>query len=238
MRHLLLWLFLLGSLRAQNTTWGVEADFNSRYIWRGIAYTNGPVFQPSFWVTVRGTTVSMWSSMVLDNEAHRGYFDQLFFTVSRELGAGGWRIAPALQGYTWQGLGGESTANALELSGRLSHPLGPVYFVSTQTVDVASFRGAFIADAGVEWKRSARRWSFVSSATAALANYTFNRTYVGADHAGMNYLQFALSATRKSPGGWYVRPHVEVVTIVSDSVSRALGNRALANAGLAFGREF
>ena len=80
-RHLLLWLLPPASLWAKGTSWAAEVDFNSRYIWRGIAYSKGPVFQPAFSVTHSGFTVSIWSNMVLNNEPGRGRFDQVFFSA-------------------------------------------------------------------------------------------------------------------------------------------------------------
>ena len=231
-------LLLPALLSAQNSSWGTEADFNSRYLWRGIAYSRGPVFQPAFWLTHRGTTVSVWSNMVLNHEPRRGRFDQLVFSLSREYELTRWRLEPTFQGYIWQGLQGDGTARTLELSVKASHPLGPLRFVTSHTLDIASYRGSLISDAGLEGRRLFHRWQFESSATAGWANGAFNRTYTGVDHATVNYLQFTVSATRKSTGGWYVRPHAEFVTTLSGSIRQALGNRALANGGVAFGREF
>jgi hypothetical protein len=240
MRRLPLWLLLLPiSVRSQSTTsWGAEAEFNSRYLWRGIPYSKGPVFQPALWVTRGHTTVSIWSNMVLNNEPCRGRFDQLFFTVSRELQLGRWLFEPTLQGYTWQGLQDESNAKTVELSAKLSHRLGPVRLVTSHTIDIASFRGSFIADVGLVWKRPVHRWQVESSATTAWANHSFNSIYIGADRAALNYVQFTLSAERKSSHGWYIRPHADFVIILDSSIRRALDARTPAVAGLAVGREF
>jgi hypothetical protein len=238
MRPLLLCLFLPAVLVAQSTTWTAEADFNSRYLWRGIAYSKGPVFQPSFWVKHGNSTVSLWSNLVLNNEPKRGQFDQLFFTVSHELVFDRWRLEPAIQGYTWRGLRGESSATTAEVSVKLTRAIGPFRVVTSSTVDIASYRGAFIADAGLEWGRAARQWQLEASAITAWANSAFNRTYVGVDRNALNYLQFTVSATRKSKRGWYLRPHAEAAIVLSKEIARALNDRVLGNVGLAFGREF
>ena len=52
------------------------------------------------------------------------------------------------------------------------------------------------------------------------------------------YTQLTLAGTRTSRGGWYVRPHVEIVLNVDDTVRRALEARTRANIGVAVGREF
>ena len=70
------------SAAAQSDTWGVEADVNTRYLWRGIPNSDGPVFQPYVWLTRAGTTVSAWSNMETGTGARPWEFDQLFFTAS------------------------------------------------------------------------------------------------------------------------------------------------------------
>jgi hypothetical protein len=234
----LAWLALPVTLAAQGATWGVEADFNGRYVWRGIAYSSGPVFQPAFWVTTHRITASVWSNMVLNNEPRQGRFDQLYFTLSREFHVGSWVVEPGLQGYTWQGLQGESNAKTLELAARVTRPVGPARLITSYTLDIAGFPGSFIADAGLGYQKELRSWDIEGSATAAWANRRFNNTYVGIDRSAVNYVQLAFSATRKFPKGWYIRPHAELVTITSNPVSRALDARTLANAGVAIGWEF
>lgn len=156
MRRLLLCLLLAAGLPAQNTSWGAEADFNSRYVWRGLTYSRGPVFQPAFWVTRGRVTASLWSNMVLNHEPRRGQFDQVFFSATQERDQRGWKLEPTLQGYYWQGFRGESNAKTLELSFRASRPVGPLRFFTSHTVDIAGFPGSYIADAGLEGKK--RRW--------------------------------------------------------------------------------
>lgn len=223
---------------AQGTTWGVEGEVNARYLWRGIPYSNDPVFQPYAWVTRGRNTVSVWSNLEMGADVGDGRFDQVFFTATRTYDRGRWHFEPTLQGYTWRGLPGEPGAQTLELSHKLSRRIGVVNAVSTQTLDVASYRGSLVVDAGVEWNPTLRGWRVESSATAAWANRSFNRTYVGPDVRALNYTQLTLAGTRTSRGGWYVRPHAEIVLNVDDTVRRALEARTRANIGVAVGREF
>src|SRR6266404_4893354 len=41
-----------GALPQQKISYGVEGDFNSAYVWRGIVLNNRPVVQPSVWISV------------------------------------------------------------------------------------------------------------------------------------------------------------------------------------------
>lgn len=226
------------SAAAQSDTWGAEADVNARYLWRGIPNSEGPVLQPYAWLTRAGTTVSAWSNMETGTGARPWEFDQLFFTASHPRTLGRWRVEPTVQGYVWRGAPGEAAARTLELAASLSRPLGPLSLTTTGTLDVASYRGAFVADGGLQWASTARRWRLETSATLAWANRAFNRTYVGVDVAAVNYAQLSVAGTRTSASGWYLRPHAELVSTLNGDVRRALGARTRASVGLAAGREF
>ena len=223
---------------AQGTTWGVEGEVNTRYLWRGIPYSNDPVFQPYAWVTRGRNTLSVWSNLEMGSDVGDRRFDQVFFTATHVVERGRWRIEPTLQGYTWRGLPGEPGAKTLELANKLARKIGVVSAVSTQTIDIGSYRGSSVVDAGLEWNPVLRGWRVESSATAAWANRTFNRTYVGPDVRAFNYAQVSLAGTRAWRRGWYLRPHLDVVLNVDDQVREALGARTRANIGLALGREF
>jgi hypothetical protein len=46
-------------------TYGADIDFNSAYVWRGLLLSNGPVGQPSAWISAYGFTFTAWSSVAL-----------------------------------------------------------------------------------------------------------------------------------------------------------------------------
>lgn len=219
-------------------TIGGEIDVNSRYIWRGIDYSNGPVVQPYLWATWNTTTLTAWSSMPVSSEPGRGTFDQLFVSVSHEMAIGPWQFEPALQGYSWRGMMDETTTRTLELAGRLSRPLGPLLLTMSHAFDVTSYAGSWIADAGIAWERTTPRWQLEASLSTAWANGKFNRVYVGAPAPAVNNVQFTVAGTRYGRRGWYVQPHAEFVGITAPSVRRALEARTLMNAGISVGWTF
>ena len=89
---LLILLRIPGSVRAQGANvdeseqskiaYGVETDFNARYVFRGLAYSQGPVKQTSVWVTVAGFTAYAWGNFVLNRAPQRGEFNELDFGLS------------------------------------------------------------------------------------------------------------------------------------------------------------
>src|SRR5262245_60166899 len=60
-----------GSGKAPKVTYGFETDFNSRYVWRGIAQSEGPVEQTTAWVSVSGFTFCAWGNMELGRGPQR-----------------------------------------------------------------------------------------------------------------------------------------------------------------------
>jgi hypothetical protein len=239
MRLIAISLWLASALPAQNGagwSWGAEVDFNSRYLWRGLTYSRGPVMQPWVWITSNRTTVSLWSSMVLNNEPRRGRFDQAFFSAARENRLGRWKIESALQGYYWQGFSGEANAKTLELSFRASRPVGPLGFFTSHTVDIGGFPGSYIADAGLEARKRFLGLDWDWSGMAAWANSTFNRNYIGVERHAVNYTEWSMAVTKRGKHGWYVRPHAEFVIITGASIRRAVHPKNILNAGLVIGR--
>lgn len=240
-----LWcLALLGACLVPTTAWaqdgdrGVEADVNSRYIWRGMPYSEGPVLQPYAWFTHAGTVASVWSNLEMGSGARPWEPDQLFFTLTREYAQRGWRVEPTFQGYTWRGAPGEANASTLELSAKASHPVGAVTLVTVHTLDIASYLGAYVVDAGVARADAVQAWKIESNALLTWANGPFNRNYIGTSGGSLNNVQLTVAGLRTSSRRWYVRPHAELVWTLDGDVADLLGRRLRANAGIAVGREF
>ena len=55
---------------------GAETFFYSRYVSRGIALSDGPVFQPSAWLTLADFTLSYFGNYVLTKEKQQGRFNE------------------------------------------------------------------------------------------------------------------------------------------------------------------
>lgn len=64
--------------------WSVELDltYNSHYIWRGINFTDDPVFQPSITFAWKGLSLNVWGSMDLTNvNGNNDEFNEVDFTL-------------------------------------------------------------------------------------------------------------------------------------------------------------
>jgi len=64
--------------------WSVEVDLalNSHYVWRGIHFTDGPVFQPSVTFAWKGLSLNVWGSMDLtDVNGNNDEFNEVDLTL-------------------------------------------------------------------------------------------------------------------------------------------------------------
>jgi hypothetical protein len=89
---LLILLHIPGSVCAQEVKvdeaesdrviFGFKTDFNSRYVFRGFAYSQGPVKQSTAWAKASGFTFYAWSNVMLKGEPRQEAFSEADFGVS------------------------------------------------------------------------------------------------------------------------------------------------------------
>ena len=82
-------------------TYGVESDFNSKYIWRSLAFSEGAVWQPNAFVGYAGLTFEVWSNFVLGKEPNRHQFNEIDYRLSYNYAIGDFTIAPAFTLYAY-----------------------------------------------------------------------------------------------------------------------------------------
>lgn len=124
----------------------LAADFVSAYVWRGITFNDGPVFQPSVDARYGGFGVNVWGNLDIDDydgALERGEFSEVDFTLSYAAGFGALDMEAGYIEYTFPG--GDAGADreiyldgGLDLGGGLS--LGAAVFYNT---DVEGVYAAF-----------------------------------------------------------------------------------------------
>lgn len=102
--------------------WGAETFFYSRYISRGIASSDGPVFQPSAWVTLDDFTLSYFGNFVLGQEKQQGEFNEADISLAWNREWKGFSIEPMFTLYTYPNTEDQSQ---YEAGFTLARDLGP-----------------------------------------------------------------------------------------------------------------
>lgn len=215
---------------------GVETDFNARYVFRGLAYSQGPVKQTSVWVTVAGFTAYAWGNFVLGQEPQRGEFNELDFGFSYQREWKRLRVEPGLDFYRYRPLAPDQSPPTGEASIKLSYPAGPLRIFTKQTLDIGSYRGAYFGEAGVSYERTlSRKTTMAASGGGGWASAKFNAAYIGVSKRAFNLVGAELSLTYAPSRRYYLRPHVEFTRIMDRRLGAYLSSPTIGNFGLAFG---
>src|SRR5262249_55719836 len=191
-------------------TYGAELDINTRYVWRGLALTHGPVIQPSVWVSKSGFTLTLWGNLSLSDEAEQKRLSEIIpiITYSRE-----WKkltIEPSVTFYFTRPLSPAVDPPTGEASIRFSYPVGPVGLFTDQNIDFISYRGAYFGDAGISYERElSRKASLAGAITTGWGSSKFNNVYIGEPKKSFNFAGAELSFQYSITRSLRLRPHFE-----------------------------
>ncbi|PYT10968.1 MAG: hypothetical protein DMG59_27695 [Acidobacteria bacterium] len=155
----LLWhrAFAQDSLQAprghQKFAYGAETDFNSAYVWRGIVLTNGPLIQPSAWISASGFTVIAWSNLALDRTSDRARLQDTSVMVTCARDWKKLRIEPAIEAYLNRQPEDIDSSNTMEGSLKLSFAAGPFRVFTIHAFDMLAYKGAYVGEVGLGYGR-------------------------------------------------------------------------------------
>jgi hypothetical protein len=111
---------------------GADVDFNSRYVWRAIALSEGAVAQPELWLEKDGTAVSAWGNANL-KEPGIGHFDEIEWGLRHTWEFGALSVEPAVYYYSYPNR--EDISDTAEVFLTLTRRLGPCELFLIQDAD-------------------------------------------------------------------------------------------------------
>jgi hypothetical protein len=217
-------------------SYGAETDLKSSYVWRGIMLDDGPVGQPSAWISAFGFTFTAWSNVALTSASEGAGLNSggLILTYERD-----WeklRIEAALDAYMGRQSLDIESRNTMEGSLGLSYPVGPLRIFTTHAFDVLAYRGSYFGEAGVEYERQVtKNTEFTISARSGWASSKFNDVYIGIDKSAFNFVGVEGSLTYYLGSRMYFRPHIEFSSITDRMLRGQLAPANIVTFGLAFG---
>ena len=202
----------VGQRRTDNhkINFGMDTDFNSRYVWRGIPLSDRPVMQPSVWISGFGFEFTAWRNINLTDTAENVHLHttNLNLTYSRD-----WkkvRIEPSLDAYVNRPPVGFDDPNTMETSLKFSYPVGAWRLSTSHAFDVIAYRGSYFGQAGLSYEgRLTQRVVPAISFQAGWSSSTFNETYIGLDKRALNFVGAGGSVTYYLQQHLYFRPHFE-----------------------------
>lgn len=216
-----------------DVTAGAEIDSSSRFVWRGLALSDGPVVQPSAWASAFGATAAVWTNVMLTEERPRG------------------SIVPSLcWDFDWRSLtltpgalvyaatrSDDASPTTAEASLDVALRLGELRIMSGHRIDVVDHVGAYFGTVGVAWRRTVDEWTLGARVDVAFANAAFHRAYVGVSETGASSFAAEFSVRRFVTPVAYVALHAHVSALLSERLRAAVDDPTLANVGGALGVE-
>ncbi|MBI4916579.1 MAG: hypothetical protein HY825_12085 [Acidobacteria bacterium] len=219
---------------------GLELDVASRYLWRGFAWGDGAVVQPSTWLTHGALWVELWSNAERDPDGStfaEWRATELDLTIGYETAWRGVTITPALAVYDYDD--DEDSPTTAEVVVELSVPAGPFEVVSSHAFDVDEYHGAYYGDLGLALVRQLGEGTEARvSGTTGWASQEFTEVYGGVAVGGLFLLGVTAAVEHCLERGPCVRLHGEATRITRGDLAEAAGGRSQWNVGVAVGHEF
>jgi hypothetical protein len=218
-----------------DSTIGAEVDTVSRFIWRGMALSQGPVVQPSAWASLYNFNASLWTNVLLTDQTNNrlsAIVPSLSYTFE-------WKklsIEPGFIFYDVLDDGPLHRTVEASVEGALS--FGAFHVLSNHYVDVASHAGAYFGTLGAELEPSAGKWTFGAKADVGWATSEFNRAYFGASTAALDVAEGTVSVRYELTKLAYAVVHGDGSALLSSSLRASGAQATLGVVGGTLGVEF
>ena len=215
---------------------GVEADFVSQYIWRGIAFSKGPVLQPSMYFSCYGLTFTTWGNFVLNDEVGQGQLNEVDFLLDYAYSRKNFFTEAVLLFYLYPNQDAPTTGEASVI---LGFQKGPFKIFTTQYVDMIAAPGAYFGLVSGSFEKEFHPdFSFKTVLGLGWANAKFNEFYLGVPQTQLNLLIWDLELRWKLHDPLYLRPHMQVTTLLPSALRESVEHPTIVSGGLGVGVEF
>jgi len=199
-------------------TWGGEVDSSSRYVWRGLPYSEGAVVWPSAWISGKGFTFSLW---VNADHRYRPRFNEYDVSAAYERTVGRLTVTGTFSRYTYREVAGDpgSTSEAVV---RAVYSIGPGEAFATSSFDVEKYRGAYYVDFGYAVDRDLSSKSLLKL-DASVALWTkFAEKYGVPSDGPLGPATVNVALVQKLTAAFAVRPHVTFTRLLDPGARHAL----------------
>jgi hypothetical protein len=203
-------------------SWGIESDFNSKFLWRGINYNDGLVIQPNITASYQNFSAGLWSNITAydhHNSMKRNEID-LLLTYTYALGK--FEIDHTFLLYYY--IGQEDAPPTGEFYTGISYPLGDFSLVSSFAADFLTYFSSLYFEQGIAYEKSlGKKFTIASSALLCWANGKFNDTYIGTPGTSLNQVTLNVEMTFNPGGSIWFKPHVQINRTLDKNKTAIMG---------------
>jgi hypothetical protein len=219
---------------AKALSYGAEVDVSSRYVWRGLAFSEYPVLQPSARLSAYGATLGLSSSAYLGAEPGvEDTVSELDVTGNYTFTFGATSLTPSIGAFFYPHAPWTS-----ELGATLSQDLSVLLLQTRQALDIADNAGGWYGDVAAGRSQPLGA-SVLLNATTSLGwgSGSFGRYYIDDSIVGMHWgaLQLDTSLVISATDAVYLRLHGTASRLVERSIRELAPEANLLSGGLALG---
>jgi hypothetical protein len=228
--------FCPGSLIAAELSFGAELDGNSRYVWRGLALSDGSVLQPSVWASLAGFTLTPWANFAFREGDATAGFNEMDFTLDYSRDVSNLTVNPSFSVYLYPNQADAPPTGELALA--FSCPVGPISVFTDHSVDLIAATGAYSGDAGLGYEMDLiPSLTVEASMSAGWGSARFNEANAGVNRAALNVAGTDLALTWSAGRLFYLRPHAALSVLLDRELRAAVLRPLLITGGLVIGRD-
>jgi hypothetical protein len=222
------------SAEQPSLSYGAELDVTSRYMSRGLAWSERPVLQPSARVADHGVTLGVGGNVYLiDETASASGFSELDLSTKYDLVLGRTTFSPSLSAYIYP-----EESDTAELGATLSYDLELLTLQTRHALDVLDNAGGWYGDFGAFRSQPlGSRVTLETTASMAWCSGSFGRYYVDESLRGMHFGAAILDSSLMvlATEAVYFRLHGTLSRMLEQRIRDSAGDDVLFGGGLALG---
>jgi len=218
-------------------SFGFESDAVSRYVWNGLAFSEGAVWQNFAWASARSFEVSLWSNYGLASKVPGPRMDEIDVAVAYSTSLFNIEFQPALRALYFPDQ--PDNPNTAELSLNLSYPVGFLTPYTYHSVDIKAYEGAYFGELGV-----VSSWDINDRASLEIAGgigwgaAKYNEAYFGYSKNALELVTLDACMTYCFTGSLYIRPHLVVSSLFDNDLKHLVDDPTIFQVGAAVGIEW
>jgi hypothetical protein len=209
---------------------GAELDSNTLYIWRGFALSRDAVLQPSAFVSIHNVTLSSWANFEINPALGKRHLNETDLAISY---CKDWRnisIEPSVQAYLFPR--DVESPNTTEIILKIRYPIKSLGVFTRHAYDVDSYRGAYFAEAGLDWQKEfGRDLKLSTSASAGWGGVQFNAGYFGWAKRALNVVSLDTILSWQVSKKFLIRQHINLSSLVDPHLRKLVEKPDLRNVG-------
>jgi uncharacterized protein (TIGR02001 family) len=232
---LLTFVAFLNLTVAQESESTLNADLvmTPKYVWRGITYSDGLVYQPSLALTQKQFSIQLWGNFVL-NDKNNIPGNEIDVYITYNFNLAGFSFAPALFLYTYPGQEANTTT---EFSLTAGYEFEEFNLSTSISKDLVETPRSLFASLDLKYsKELMKNLSIDLSTGTGFGNEYFNDYYVGVSKNALNYYMLGGSLKYSLTQNISVRTYFENYWLLDSEIKDSLGGDTF-NFGFALGVE-